>query len=79
MIPQLKPRLWYERRRRGAQDKLAARNLDITSMLEQACKRVKLTGPPATAPLMRIDLRESAILETVAPGGNTGLDNVAEE
>ncbi len=62
----------------GAQDKLKARNQDIQSMLSEATKRAKVAGPPSTAPLSRIDLREGAILETAA-GGETGLADVAEE
>ncbi len=62
------------------QDKLTARNKEITALLQVACTRAKAGEKPASAPLMRIDLRERAILDVASrDGGEPALAEVAEE
>lgn len=62
------------------QDKLTARNQEVVKMLKLACTRAKVGAEPATAALMRIDLRESAILDVANHGGGEpALADVAEE
>lgn len=46
------------------QDLLKARNQAIQDMMDQAVIRAPPTVLPATSPILRVDLRESAIMGT---------------
>jgi hypothetical protein len=48
----------------SSQDLLKARNQAINDMMDQAVVRAPANEQPASSPIMRVDLRESAILGT---------------